>query len=181
VKEKGQEDSHKTVVHDPGVKDKRLFLREPELSRMFRAMALPGNTLWQIMRSGWDRPALLGATTSRAAAQVLRMSVIYALLDGSEIVRPQHLRAAREVWRYCEDSARYVLGEALDPMAERLLVAIRNAGEDGLSGTEIRDMFGRHASINEINRALAQLEDAGLVVRVRVKTAGRPATRWIAT
>ena len=54
VKEKGQDHSYKTVVHDPGVHDKRLFLREPELSRMFRAMALPGNTLSQVMRSGWD-------------------------------------------------------------------------------------------------------------------------------
>jgi hypothetical protein len=54
VKEKGQEDSYKTVVYDQGVKDKRLFLREQELSRMFRAMARSGNTLSQIMRSGWD-------------------------------------------------------------------------------------------------------------------------------
>jgi hypothetical protein len=92
-----------------------------------------------------------------------------------------HLRAAREVWRYCEDSARYVIGEALDPMADRLLGAICNAGEDGLRGTEIRDLFGRHASIKDIKRALAQLDAAGLVVRVRVKTAGRPMTRWIAT
>ena len=96
------------------------------------------------------------------------------------IVRPQHLRAAREVWRYCEDSARYLLGEALDPMADRLLVAIRNA-DDGLTGTEIRDLFGRHASVKDITRALAQLEAAGLVVRVKEKTAGRPVTRWIAT
>jgi predicted transcriptional regulator len=66
-------------------------------------------------------------------------------------------------------------------MANKLLVALRNAGEDGLSGTEIRDLFGRHASIKEINRASAQLEAAGLVVGVRVKTAGRPAYRWIAT
>jgi DNA replicative helicase MCM subunit Mcm2 (Cdc46/Mcm family) len=50
-----------------------------------------------------DRPARLGAATSRAAAQVLRLSLIYALLDGSKVVRPQHLRAAREVWRYGED------------------------------------------------------------------------------
>ena len=93
----------------------------------------------------------------------------------------RQVRTAREVWRYCDESARYVLGEALEAMAETLLVAIRNAGEDGLSGTEIRDLFGRHASIEDINRALAQLDAAGLVVRVKEKTAGRPVTRWIAT
>jgi hypothetical protein len=92
-----------------------------------------------------------------------------------------HLGAVREVWRYCEDSARYVIGEALDPMADRLLGAIRTADEDGLTGMEIRDLFGWHASIRDVNRVLAQLDAAGLVVRVRVKTAGRPVTRWIAT
>jgi predicted transcriptional regulator len=66
-------------------------------------------------------------------------------------------------------------------MADRLLDAIRNADEDGLTGTKIRDLLGRHASIEDIKRALAQLDAAGLVVRVREKTAGRPVTRWIAT
>jgi hypothetical protein len=113
----------------------------------------------------------------RAAAQVLRMSLIYSLLDRSKIVRRQHLR----VWRYCDESTRYLLGDALDPVADGLLVVLRNAGEDGLSGTEIRDLLGRHARIEDIKRALAQLEAAGLVIRVQVKTAGRPVTRWIAT
>jgi hypothetical protein len=68
-------------------------------------------------------------------------------------------------------------------MADRLLDAIRNADEDGLTGTEIRDLLGGHARINDINGALSQLEAAGLVVRVGIgmKTAGRPANRWIAT
>jgi hypothetical protein len=128
-----------------------------------------------------DRPGLLGAATSRAAAQVLRLSLIYALLDGSSLVRPVHLRAAREVWRYCEDSARFLLGDALDAFADRLLTAIREAGKSGLSGTQIRDLFGRHARMNDITRALAQLQPAGLVVKVRVKTGGRPKIVWIAT
>ena len=50
-------------------------------------------------------------------------------------------------------------------MADRLLVAIRNADEDGLTGTV-------GTSIKDTNRALARLEAAGLVVRVQVKTAG---------
>jgi hypothetical protein len=128
-----------------------------------------------------DRPGLLGAATSRAAAQVLRLSLIYALLDGSSLVRPVHLRAAREVWRYCEDSARFLLGDALDAFVDTLLTAIREAGKSGLSGTQIRDLFGRHARMNDISRALAQLQAAGLVVKVRVKTGGRPKIVWIAT
>jgi hypothetical protein len=61
------------------------------------------------------------------------------------------------------------------------LTATREAGKFGLSGTQIRDLFGRHARMNDINRGLAQLQAAGLVVKVRVKTGGRPKIVWIAT
>ena len=61
------------------------------------------------------------------------------------------------------------------------MTAIREAGKSGLSGTQIRDLFGHHARMNERNRALARLQAAGLVVRVRVKTGGRPKIVWIAT
>src|SRR5205823_1307849 len=43
---------------------------------------------------------MLGAVTSRAEAQVLRLSMIYALLDSSDVIRVPHLQAALEVWRY---------------------------------------------------------------------------------
>ncbi len=41
---------------------------------------------------------LLAAVTSRAEAQVLRLSMIYALLDRSATIREEHLRAALAVW-----------------------------------------------------------------------------------
>lgn len=46
-------------------------------------------------------PGLLGAATSRAEAQVLRLSAIYAVLDCSETIRVDHLQAALAVWDYC--------------------------------------------------------------------------------
>ncbi|MGE0827258.1 MAG: hypothetical protein AB7P18_34690, partial [Candidatus Binatia bacterium] len=44
------------------------------------------------------KPGLLGAMLSRAEAQVLRLSLIYALLDKSSAIRIEHLRAALAVW-----------------------------------------------------------------------------------
>lgn len=126
------------------------------------------------------RPGLFGAATSRADAQVLRLSVIYALLDGSPVVRREHLEAATEVWRYCVDSARYIFGDApSDPITEKLVPALRAAGADGLSKTQIRrDVLKRHGSTQEIDRALDHLCAIGLVTRFEVKTSGRPASRW---
>jgi Protein of unknown function (DUF3987) len=59
------------------------------------------------------KPGLLGAVTSRAEAQTMRLACLYALLDSCSVVRLEHLRAALAVWRYCEASARFIFGDAL--------------------------------------------------------------------
>jgi Protein of unknown function (DUF3987) len=59
-----------------------------------------------------ERDGLRGALCSRAEAHVLRLSLLYALLDGAGEIRVEHLRAALAFWRYCEDSVRHVFGEA---------------------------------------------------------------------
>ena len=128
-----------------------------------------------------DRPGLFGAATERAAPQVRRLAMIFALPDGSRKVGTEHLRAALEVWRYCEDSARYVFGDIRDARTETLLIAIREGGENGLSATQVRDLLGRHARFDDVNQALQQLRSAGLITKVTEKTGGRPQTRWIAT
>ena len=66
------------------------------------------------------KPGLLGAAISRAEAQVVRLSLIYALLDLSPSILPTHLEAALALWRYAEDSARFIFGDALAAM--RLLM-----------------------------------------------------------
>jgi hypothetical protein len=73
------------------------------------------------------RPGLFGSVTARAEAQVLRLSVLYAVLDGESVVRLPHLEAATAVWEYCEDSARYIFGDATgDPVADRIIEALRS-------------------------------------------------------
>ena len=129
-------------------------------------------------RLGEDRPGLLGAMTSRAEAQVVRLSLLYALLDRANRVGVRHLRAALEVWRYCEDSARYAFGASLGNRdAERLLAAIRSA-PDGLTTTEAHGALGRHRTRDQVHAALEVLLDAGKVTRHEEPTAGRPRVRY---
>jgi hypothetical protein len=52
-----------------------------------------------------------GAMTSRAEAQILRLSMIYALADKSVEIAPDHLKAALAVWNYARDSVRYLFFE----------------------------------------------------------------------
>jgi primase-like protein len=125
---------------------------------------------------------LFGALTSRAEAQVVRLSCIYALLDRSNAVDRHHLEAALAVWKYCEDSVRYIFGDSLGfPLADLLLHELRTARPEGLSRTEISNRLGRHKGGEEISRALNSLAERGFARNVQEQTEGRPVERWFAT
>src|SRR5262249_16975667 len=124
---------------------------------------------------------LFGAITSRAEAQVVRLSCIYALLDGSPVVDIQHLRAALALWSYCEQSCRYIFGDALgNPIADRILQALR-ASPKGLNRSQISHLLGRNESASTIKNALGVLAEHGLAVRKVLQSGGRPEERWYAT
>jgi len=89
-----------------------------ELKRDEKARAL-WHEIYPELSEG--KPGLLGAATARAEAQVMRLAMIFALLDLSDVIRVEHLTAALAIWEYCEASARYVFGESLgDPVADEI-------------------------------------------------------------
>jgi hypothetical protein len=51
---------------------------------------------------------LVGAVISRAEAQVIRLALIYAMLDQSDRIQTEHLQAALALWEYADASARYI-------------------------------------------------------------------------
>jgi len=105
---------------------------------------------------------LFGAVTSRAEAHVMRLAMLYALLDESAQIRVEHLRAALAVWDYCEQSARMIFGAALgDPVADEIGRALKS-NPNGLSRTEISNLFGRNRNANTIQRALDILQREGI-------------------
>lgn len=125
-----------------------------------------------------DRPGLLGSVLARAEAHVTRLSCIYALLDRSAVVRRQHLEAALALWDYAEASAKWIFGDAYgDPVADTILQALRET-PDGLSRTQINDLFGGHRTATEIALALGRLLEAGKAKRQDVPGRGRTAERW---
>jgi len=126
------------------------------------------------------KPGLLGAVLNRAEAQVMRLSCVYALLDQSSYVHPEHLIAALALWRYCEDSARYTFGDAFtSPAAEKLLDAMKAAPE-GIRRADITTkVFGGNKPRAEINALLSEMLTEGLIHRTKVKPAtGRTGEVW---
>lgn len=126
-----------------------------------------------------ERPGLLGAITARAEAHVLRLSMLYALLDATDTITPAHSKAAYALWQYCDDSARYIFGAVLgDPVADELVRMIRLAGRAGMTRTEMSDALGRNVKSSVIAQALARLQRERLVIVAREETAGRPREIW---
>lgn len=137
-------------------------------------------TLWHEVYEGLSagKPGLFGAVTSRSEAQVTRLACVYAVLDSARVIRVEHLEAALALWRYVEDSARFLFKESLgDPDADTILAALRSA-PGGLTRTGINDLFGRNRPTERVTMALRLLEEQGLATLYREQTGGRPRERW---
>jgi hypothetical protein len=125
-----------------------------------------------------DRPGLFGAVTARAAANVVRLAVTFALLDGDAEIKPVHLQAAVAVWEYCEASALYIFGDSLgDPVADAILSALEGSPK-GMTRTAVSRLFSGNKTKDEIDMALRALQQLGRVAVDRVGTDGRPAETW---
>jgi hypothetical protein len=125
------------------------------------------------------RPGLFGAVTDRGEAQVLRLSMTYALLDKSNVIRAEHLRAAIAVWKYCEESARKIFGDSTgDPLADKILNITRE--REGVTRSELFDATGKNYSKKEIEYAVNLLLRMNLIKEEDYKTGGRTGKKYLA-
>ena len=128
--------------------------------------------------------SLFGAVTSRAEVHVRRVATLYAVLDCSPVVTVDHLLAGLAVWQYAEDSARILFGDLRgDPVADLIREELDLRGEEGMTKTEISDLFSRNTDARRINAALQDLLDADLVVahKEEAQGPGPRTTRFYAT
>jgi hypothetical protein len=128
-----------------------------------------------------ERPGLLGAVTNRAEAQTMRLSLLYALSDGSAKITLAHQEAALALWQYSFESAKYLFGERLsDPRAQRVWDALK-ARPDGMTRKMIFDeVFQKNISANDFAYVLQSLIETGVARRQMEETGGRNAERWFA-
>jgi hypothetical protein len=114
---------------------------------------------------------------------VLRLSMLYALLDGKGVIEETHLCAALALWAYADASARQIFGaESEDPLATLVLARLKEAGANGMTRTDLHNAFSRNVPAAKLLEALAALRDRGDAHSDRPKTGrpGAPAERWFA-
>lgn len=127
-----------------------------------------------------DRTGAFAKVTTRSAPIVRRLAMIYALLDRSPVVRKEHLFAAMEVWRYCDDSARTIYGDATgNATVDTIYKTLISAGASGVTRSQVRDLFNRNKTSQELTSALALLERNGKARKETThNTGGRPIETW---
>lgn len=129
---------------------------------------------YQVLESGPPGGRLFDSLSERKSPYVLRLALIYALLDGKSEVDAVHLRAALAVWQYSEVSIAHVWGVSLgDPKLDKLWTAVRGAGPNGLTRDEIHTLFSKNGSSEDYDRYEAALVGRGLARVETRRTGGR--------
>lgn len=114
--------------------------------------------------------------TSRASPYLLRLAMVYALLDQSSTMTDVHLRAAAALWEYSEASVAHIWGATLGNDAlDRLYSEAKEAGEGGMTRTQVSQLFSNNKGKPELDSLVTQLVDLGLAtISCPPSTGGRP-------
>lgn len=107
------------------------------------------------------RPGLRGALLGRADAHVLRLSMLYALLDSSSEIRVEHLRAALAFWEYCENSIKFIFSSAASDPDEQKILDYLASGPATVS--ELSAAFSNNRSKEWLEAKLTSMVRNGLL------------------
>jgi hypothetical protein len=168
-------------------------LRKQLNLRVERAIDLAGR-VWEMSRSSdasemWvaaypgfhpETEGLAAAAVARAEAHVARLSVTYALTDGSEVIEAEHLAAALALWRYCTDTARMVFDKSSGDLAverdlNRIEQVLLATGPNGITLTELQGRFSNH--MKELRGKIGKLVEQGRAFTEEEETGGAPRLR----
>ena len=115
--------------------------------------------LWDIQYHilSTDREGIMGAVTARNEAHVLRLALLFCLLDGMAEINTAHLKAAIVVVDYSTASCEFIFTVPSEesPDAQKLLSAL---DIKHLSQTEISQLFNGNKTKAQLTQLLTELQ-----------------------
>lgn len=120
--------------------------------------------------------------TARAEAYILRLSLLFAILDKSKYVTSRHILAAQAIWDRNVQSIRFLFGEDKESnkLMNEILEGLRKYGN--MSQSDIyKKIFNCNVDIKRIKRALQGLSAKGKICVIDNKDyigKGRPPIIW---
>ncbi len=120
-------------------------------------------------------PRLKNATclvTERARPMVVRLSMVYALLDCSPTIQVQHLKAALALWDYCEQSAMRLFAKATNEPKLATRIRQRVNLVPGIVHTVLKNSFSHNIPKADFDSAVNMLLEKREIVPVET-TSGK--------
>ena len=121
--------------------------------------------VWADFYDGWRKSreglsGVLAATTSRITSYAIKMAMLYAIMDKSEELLPEHLEAAVEFAKFCQWSASELF--SFFPLAQAGKVEAKVIGmlmkKNPLPQREIHQRIGGRVTADMLARILSGLE-----------------------
>ena len=121
-----------------------------------------------------SQAGLAGAVCARAEAHVVRLALLYALLDQADEIGLEHLEAAlRPVGVRGRLSPLGVRRQPRRPARRRDLPRAALEEPDGPTRSQVRDLFSRNRRSKDIGQALERLAATGRIHAKRQQQRGR--------
>lgn len=138
---------------------------EQEITLDQAARALWINVYPEISVDDTDLKAVL---TARSEAYVIRLALLFCLLDGQQAITPIHINAGIDVVKYSNQSVAYIFTTPCDGVegdAKKLLDAIPT---EGLTQTQVSKVFSGHRKKPELKALLNELQSMGKIQQEKV-------------
>jgi hypothetical protein len=154
------------------------------LSRTEDASKLWETLYRDILNADDDDETPFGQAVTRGPAYVARLSLVYAVLDGSPVVDVPHVTAAALAWDYCYSSAKQIF-QSTAPLGEgddvaRAEAYIRACNGKGVTRSQLSALFRRGKSSAELDGLTKQLIATGNVAYGELPDKSRhPTLIWV--
>ncbi|CAN5416463.1 hypothetical protein BH10BDE1_BH10BDE1_27880 [soil metagenome] len=177
---------------DPGAfeqlsKSLRVAIRFADEERQMK-MTEAARARWISIYSelGEEKDGLYGTLVARSEPMVLRIALLFALLESSRVIDGRHLDAALAAWSYCDQSCYALFGAKAPSIKQLKIIDALEVRADGLTQTEISvQVFQRNQSSQQIKLALEGLAKMDLVRRIECTDSAtdtaRSIPKWILT
>jgi hypothetical protein len=110
-----------------------------------------------------NKRGFVARMTSRGAGHIRRLATILCLIDCEDAVQIKHLEAAKAIWDYCVESARYIF-VGVTPEQMQIMRLAKN--KQDITRTDVHNLFSRKKTGDWINAQLAGLVAGGYLVPV---------------
>ncbi len=136
---------------------------------------------WYVETEKWRelQPERVADALARGSANLLRLSLIYAALDGSNDrkVELEHMNAAKAVIDYSATSTYRVFGPGRAGNDRKILEALGSAPDGEMTRVDLhRKVFQNHITKQDLDAALSSLAIGGHIITITQKTEGRDAS-----